>query len=574
MTAPKTKSVEKAAPPKPAVARPASRQGPAAGLQTAPVAQIAGDERQSAGNLAMQSLARLTVPQAEVPEGRSDGAGNGRRSSSTTPAAAASKHRTTATRGAEVASVPAVSAGNFAIQRLRRSATIQPKLTIGQPGDVFEQEADEVADRIMRSVSPAVIQRKYAASSDGAPCEQCRNEEKLQAKEASGGAADASPAVERSLTSLRGGGEPLPTPVRTFFEPRLAADLSKVRVHTNSQAEQSTRAIGAKAFTSGQDVVFGRGQYAPETGEGQRLLAHELTHVVQQTGPGDSAVPPTNVRRQVDPNASGTTTPIATPSSEPVQAGPPSFDPLAVDVAGMRNDTLTSELMRVDDWFAAHGSGDPDYAAYDTLRGRLRGERTTRVELGHMWMRQTQRATPTRFYMMAPGAGGRLEIILVDPERALGVPGETPAGPIMTEAQYQGSLAANNVPVVDQQTYDALRAARQVRSGDNQQDQDASSQARTASGPPSGPVTPVLAMYFPPAAVAQQPGGLMLHHGTSQSGYQGFAGGIDLTRLSGEHQDFSRGLYTYTSAEAGQFGADVRAGERGEAGMRYVLQWE
>lgn len=80
------------------------------------------------------------------------------------------------------------------------------------------------------------------------------------------------------------GGNPLSESEKIFFEPRLGTDLSSVRVHTGEQASGLAEAINAKAFTKGNDIVFGKGEYQPGTGDGKKLLAHELTHVVQQTG--------------------------------------------------------------------------------------------------------------------------------------------------------------------------------------------------------------------------------------------------------------------------------------------------
>jgi len=88
--------------------------------------------------------------------------------------------------------------------------------------------------------------------------------------------------VQRQIESLRGGGTPLPNQIRALFEPRFGCDFSHVRVHTDLQAAKTAQALNAAAFTVGRDVMFGAGQYAPETSEGRRLLAHELTHVVQQ----------------------------------------------------------------------------------------------------------------------------------------------------------------------------------------------------------------------------------------------------------------------------------------------------
>ncbi len=91
---------------------------------------------------------------------------------------------------------------------------------------------------------------------------------------------DTVPPVVRHV--LRSPGQPLDAAARAFFEPRLGHDFSKVRVHTDAEAAESARAVNALAYTVGRDVVFGTGQYMPATAEGKRLLAHELTHVVQQ----------------------------------------------------------------------------------------------------------------------------------------------------------------------------------------------------------------------------------------------------------------------------------------------------
>ena len=90
-----------------------------------------------------------------------------------------------------------------------------------------------------------------------------------------------------NIEKLKGQGQPLPMPVRAFFEPRFGYDFSQVRVHTDSRASESARAVNALAYTVGRDIVFGSGQYMLGTESGKRLLAHELTHVVQQRGTRD-----------------------------------------------------------------------------------------------------------------------------------------------------------------------------------------------------------------------------------------------------------------------------------------------
>lgn len=166
------------------------------------------------------------------------------------------------------------SIGNQALQRLINSPYIQAKLHVSTPNDPSEQEADRVADTVMRMSDFSRIQRK---------CDEC-DAEKLQRKAEEGGELEVTHGIESQIESLRGGGQPLPESVRAHFEPRFGHDFSSVRLHTGAGAAQLARSINAKAFTIGRHVAFGSGQYSPETVTGQRLLAHELTHVVQQSG--------------------------------------------------------------------------------------------------------------------------------------------------------------------------------------------------------------------------------------------------------------------------------------------------
>jgi hypothetical protein len=183
--------------------------------------------------------------------------------------------------------------GNQAMQRL----FIQPKLTVNHPGDQFEQEADRVATEVMRTPeSPAIhkpphIQRMCSA------CEDDLDDSKLQMKSAPGASLSAGPFVEHELERLQGGGSALSESTRNFFEPRLGQDLSDVRVHTDGRAAASARSLNAKAFTTGRDIVFGAGEFAPETDEGRTLLAHELVHTIQQAGTGEA--PATEIQRTI-----------------------------------------------------------------------------------------------------------------------------------------------------------------------------------------------------------------------------------------------------------------------------------
>jgi hypothetical protein len=156
---------------------------------------------------------------------------------------------------------------------------LQPKLAISQPGDSYEQEADRVADQAMRMPDP-IVQRQCAACAAGGPlCPACEEDSAMVSRKASGQAGTEVPASVHS--ALGSSGAPLPASMRAFFEPRFGMDLGHVRVHTDGEAQQSARDVHALAYTVGSHVVFSADRYAPSTSHGQRLLAHELAHVVQ-----------------------------------------------------------------------------------------------------------------------------------------------------------------------------------------------------------------------------------------------------------------------------------------------------
>jgi hypothetical protein len=118
--------------------------------------------------------------------------------------------------------------------------------------------------------------------------EEEKEEELLQTKSDTGRIPEVTPGFASRIQSIRGGGRPLPHSERAFFEPRFGQDFSGVRIHTDRQVAEAARAVNSRAFTTGRDVVFGAGQYAPGTTEGRKLLGHELTHVVQQTNEAGS----------------------------------------------------------------------------------------------------------------------------------------------------------------------------------------------------------------------------------------------------------------------------------------------
>lgn len=159
---------------------------------------------------------------------------------------------------------------------------IQAKLKVGAVNDPLEHEADRVADQVMRMPAPEVLVAA-APPQVSRKCAECEEQEKLQRKSAGLAEAPGSEAPAIVHEVLRSPGQPLDAATRDYFEPRFGCDFSDVRVHTDARAADSARAVQARAYTVGSDVVFENARFAPFTSEGRSLLAHELTHVVQQS---------------------------------------------------------------------------------------------------------------------------------------------------------------------------------------------------------------------------------------------------------------------------------------------------
>jgi hypothetical protein len=211
--------------------------------------------------------------------------------------------------------------GNSATTRL-----IQTKLNVGPAGDRYEQEADRVAAQVMTMPASAETQPALQRAPDeeeelqmkplAAPLaasitplvqrapeeeeelqmkplaervQRVEEEEELQAKPdvqraSSGAGFEVGGEFEQQLAASRGGGSPLSAEVRSFMEPRFGADFSGVRIHTGGESARLNRSVSAQAFTLGQDIYLGEGKSDVESDAGKSLLAHELTHVVQQNG--------------------------------------------------------------------------------------------------------------------------------------------------------------------------------------------------------------------------------------------------------------------------------------------------
>ena len=195
------------------------------------------------------------------------------------------------------------------LQQRNRSLGVQAKLRVSQPDDAYEQEADRVADRVLRMAEPTTSDEAHGPARRQVPevqrmCTDCEEEEeeltqqtaapevqrqcgacaaeeeKVQRKTTDGEANEIAPEVERGLAL--GGGQPLSESTRSFFEPRFGHSFSKVRVHTGEAADRAAKSINARAFTRGNDIAFASGEHDFSSAAGRRLMAHELTHTLQQ----------------------------------------------------------------------------------------------------------------------------------------------------------------------------------------------------------------------------------------------------------------------------------------------------
>lgn len=172
---------------------------------------------------------------------------------------------------------------------------MQRKLSVGASNDALELEADRVASQVLAEPGPGAV--------SAAP----PRIQRAQAQEAA--ADDAQEAPDSVEQTLGEGGRPLDGGVRKDMEQRFAHDFSQVRVHTGQRAAQSADEVGAQAYTVGRDVVFGERQFAPASNAGRQLLAHELTHVVQQGG-GNSVL-----RAKPNPQKAGKTAQAGKPAA-------------------------------------------------------------------------------------------------------------------------------------------------------------------------------------------------------------------------------------------------------------------
>ncbi len=204
--------------------------------------------------------------------------------------------------------------GNQAVQRLFNSGAIQAKLRIGQSNDKCEQEADRVADKVMKmehwnNVTDAVshnMDSKIIRRAPESPYSMSEGriieEDMVQTKSISDPKKITGPSISARVDKvLQRPGKSLPKMTRIFMESRFGYNFNNVRIHSDNQAAEAAQSINARAFTKGNNIVFAQGQYLPQKRYGLNLLAHELTHTIQQGKALEKKITNSSVGREQSP---------------------------------------------------------------------------------------------------------------------------------------------------------------------------------------------------------------------------------------------------------------------------------
>lgn len=263
--------------------------------------------------------------------------------------------------------------------------SLQPKLKVSQPGDIYEQEADRVAEKVMRQES------SYTPSVQSSVSE---NEERSQISKESQTVSYPETKVgipERNIIHFSVGSL-LNSSTRELMESTLQYDFGNVRIHTNDHAAKSAEALNARAYAVGTDVVFGEGEYQPNTLDGKRLLAHELIHVVQQS----STITPTFRERlyrdnetRVNINSTSKVSEIRQHSTQSIARSPISLteaiDPsmnddlnVSTDLSKMSDEDIRLKLREIYKWLAGQISTNPTVLALQDKQLELEAELTRR----------------------------------------------------------------------------------------------------------------------------------------------------------------------------------------------------
>ncbi len=309
---------------------------------------------------------------------------------------------TVARRASGVVAGPKNREGAGNRHRANGRGLLQTKLAIGKANDPFEQEADRVASEVMRMNSESGVARIDRAGvvpsvqrqcACGGGCDKCKKKQ-LRLKRVSASSHESAEVPSSVDAVLRSSGEPLDATTRAFMEPRFGYNFSEVRVHNNSAAAQSAHDVHALAFTVGNHIAFASGQYSPGSANSNRLLAHELAHVVQQGGARPTASGPQVsgvIQRAGDPTA----IPVGFACPTDLTTGRPTGADLLFPTGGSTVTSFHRTQLRafITAWVASGGTNEITVHGYASTPG----------DQGPNWILSCDRAQNVRDALLALG---------------------------------------------------------------------------------------------------------------------------------------------------------------------------
>lgn len=335
--------------------------------------------------------------------------------------------------GFAATSVPQM-AGNLAVQQLFRAGAIQAKLSVSQPSDPYEQEADRVAQQVVNMPALSSVVSGLSSGQRQTP----EKDEVVQTKPL---VTTITPLVQRSSSNpsrsvqpgatfeagLGSGGGPLPADTRAFMGPRFGADFSGIRLHADGNAAQLNRAIGAQAFTHGSHIYLGEGRSDIGSAAGKQLLAHELTHAIQQGAAGGST----------DRAASQAVASLPVVQRQPAPAPPPAAAPPPVPAPSPAPAPGVTP--------PAPATPDQAAPAAWSLRGFLEGSQKVRVKAGshNIYHEHAGKSFAWSTDQAAKAAGEKISVPLGT------IPVPPPVGPIFIQVEGSAAVYAGGNALID-----------------------------------------------------------------------------------------------------------------------------
>lgn len=349
--------------------------------------------------------------------------------------------------------------------------TLQSILAARRPRQMPMAPVDDSSEREAQNIAIKIVTESPAASSirrcacggivhEDGECARCRAERQP------------GPTIDRGFTPpfvqnvIQSHGQQLDPTTREWAHSHFNHDFSDVRIHTNRSAADSAERLNAEAYTIGRNIVFSAGRFAPSTSPGQKLIAHELVHVVQ----GGNIIRRQPNQTRADANASygppeqRTSSVTQEPAHVPHESG---FNPCAVQVQTLTNYQLLAEYSNALSVVRA-GRDAPGYFDYRNLQRRLVAERDRRVDLGHAWLATMPATIPEALYRIVDGLGGSFQVLTVNGGVASGPPENITSSPLMTRDQFDHFLSTHNVERIGANEY-IMRIApqRQDAAGPN-----------------------------------------------------------------------------------------------------------